>query len=256
MLQQHLDKIAFSYTNLTHIFYCFFLFTYTVFYVSRLPYKMLLQSCILYLSVDSGSRSSPRFSSGKKQSSTEELPERDDDSSVEYSCSEEKSRDDELSSDYDTTVVGEEEANAAIGSDEDSVLDEVQNHRQAFYRYYNEYYERVKGSTHLITNAKYDEIVSILQREKVKGECGVAYKYRKYYELRGNVTHRNLYREGKVVTTYERVFDVIWEAHASISHLRDPRTHKNLLKETYFGIPETCIKFFLKCCPVVSVVGI
>jgi hypothetical protein len=99
----------------------------------------------------------------KKQSLAEELVENDDDSSVEYSCSEEKSQDDELSSDYDTTVVGEEEANAVAGSDEDSVLDEVQNHRQAFYKYYNEYYERVKGSTHLITNAKYDEIVSILQ---------------------------------------------------------------------------------------------
>ncbi len=87
----------------------------------------------------------------------------DDDSSVEYSCSEEKSQDDELSSDYDTIVLGEEEANAVVCNDEDSVVDEVQNHRQAFYRYNNEYYERVKGSTHLITNAKYDEIVSILQ---------------------------------------------------------------------------------------------
>ena len=82
-----------------------------------------------------------------------------------------------------------------------TVLDEVQNHRQAFYRYYNEYYERVKGSTHLINNAKYDEIVSILQQEKVKGESGVAYKYCKYYELHGNATHHNLYCEGKVVTT-------------------------------------------------------
>ena len=99
----------------------------------------------------------------KKQPVTKELLERDNDSSIEYSCSEEKSQDDELSSDYDTTVLGEEEANAVAGSDEDSVLDEVQNHRQAFYKYYNECYERVKGSTHLITNAKYDEIVSILQ---------------------------------------------------------------------------------------------
>ena len=146
----------------------------------------------------------------KKQSLAEDLVENGDDSSVEYSCSEEKSQDDDLSSDYNTTVLGEEEANDVAGSDEDSVIDEVQSHRQAFYRYYNEYYERVKGSTHLITNAKYDEIVSILQWEKVKGESGVAYKYCKYYELRGNVRHRNLYHERKVVTTYERVFDVIW----------------------------------------------
>jgi hypothetical protein len=108
----------------------------------------------------------------RKQSSAEELVIKDDDSSFEYSCSEEKSQDDELSSDYDTIVLGEEEANDVAGSDEDSVIDEVQSHRQAFYRYYNEYYERVKGSTHLITNAKYDEIVSILPREKVKGESG------------------------------------------------------------------------------------
>ena len=180
--------------------------------------------------------------------------ETDEDSSVEYSGSEEDSQDCNMSDDYDITVVDEDKANEVVGSDEDSVLDELQNHREAFYKYYNEYYERVKGTTHLITNAKYDEIVSVLQREKVKGESDVAYKYRKYYELRGNVIHRNLYRDGKVVTTYERVFDVIWEAHTSISHLRDPRTHKNLLKETYFGIPETCIKFFLKCCPVVSVI--
>jgi hypothetical protein len=95
----------------------FFLFTYTIFLVSRLPYKMLLQSCMLHLSADSGSRRSPRCSSGKKQSLqldhdsmkkstlkrkqslTEELLERDDDSSVEYSCSEEKPQDNELSSD-------------------------------------------------------------------------------------------------------------------------------------------------------------
>jgi hypothetical protein len=100
----------------------------------------------------------------KKQPVTKELLDRDDDSSIEYSCSEEKSQDCELSSDYVTTVVGGRgKANAAVGSDEDSVLDEVQNHRQAFYRYYNEYYERVKGATHLIDNAKYDKIVSILQ---------------------------------------------------------------------------------------------
>ncbi len=47
---------------------------------------------------------------------------------------------------------------------------------------------------------------------------------------------------------------MLLEAHASISHSRVPRAHKNLLKETYFGIPETFIKFFLKCCPLVSVV--
>jgi hypothetical protein len=72
---------------------------------------------MLHLSVDSGSQRSPRFSSGKKQSLqlenismkkstpkrkqslTKELLERDDDSSVEYSCSEEKPQDNELSSD-------------------------------------------------------------------------------------------------------------------------------------------------------------
>jgi hypothetical protein len=129
--------------------------------------------------------------------------ETDEDSSVEYSGSEEDSQDCNMSDDYDITVVDEDKANEVVGSDEDSVLDELQNHREAFYKYYNEYYEWVKGTTHLITNAKYDEIVSVLQREKIKGESGVAYKYHKYYELRGNVIHRNLYRDGKVVTTYE-----------------------------------------------------
>ncbi len=92
---------------------------------------------MLHLSVDSGSRRSPRFSSGKKhplqldhnsmkkstlkgkQSLTNKLLDRDDDSSNEQSCSEEKSQEKKQSSDYDTTVVGEEEAIAAVGSDED-----------------------------------------------------------------------------------------------------------------------------------------
>ncbi len=87
----------------------------------------------------------------------------DEDSSVEYSCSEENSQDCNMSDDYDITVIDENKANEVVGSDEDSVLDDLQNHREAFYRYYNEYYERVKGTTHLINNAKYDEIVSILQ---------------------------------------------------------------------------------------------
>jgi hypothetical protein len=76
----------------------------------------------------------------KKESVSKKQLERDVDSSIDYSCSEENSQDCELSYDYNTTVVGEEEVNALVGSAEDSVLDEVQPHRQKFYRYYNEYY--------------------------------------------------------------------------------------------------------------------
>ncbi len=128
-------------------------------------------------------------------------------------------------------------------------------HKRDFFNLYLPYYQKT-SNTHLITDAKYNEIVKLLRTKAKTTERGNTRKLRQTYELVGNVENRCLYRKGKVVTTFERVFDVILEAHSSIGHSRDPRKHKDYLKDTlnYFGIPGPAVQMFINTCPTVSVV--
>ncbi len=53
-----------------------------------------------------------------------------------------------------------------------------------------------------------------------------------------------------MVTTFERVFDVILEAYSSIGHSRDFRKHKDYLKDalSYFGIPGPAVQMLINTC--------
>jgi hypothetical protein len=82
-------------------------------------------------------------------------------------------------------------------------------HKDAFYRAYKPYYEGASNSTKLITNEKYDWIKNIISQPKGKNESAVILKYWWLYNIVGNVEQRCLYRQNKVVTTFEEVFDVI-----------------------------------------------
>jgi hypothetical protein len=57
------------------------------------------------------------------------------------------------------------------------------------------------------------------------------------------------------VTTFEKVFDVIQEAHRKISHAMDPQKNKRVINDDlgYFGVPASVIDFFIKTCPIVSI---
>ena len=53
-------------------------------------------------------------------------------------------------------------------------------------------------------------------------------KVRSIYTLEGNVEKCCIYRDGKIVTTYEAVFDVIRMAHQKIGHARDIKKIRTL----------------------------
>lgn len=129
-------------------------------------------------------------------------------------------------------------------------------HREAFYSAYTPYFDQVQDATHLITQQKYDHILAILTNPREKKEPAVNYKYRKQYSVGSNVAGVSLYREGKVVTTFEKVFDVIQEAHRKISHAMDPWKNKKVINDDlgYYGVPASVIEFFIKTCPIVSII--
>jgi hypothetical protein len=127
-------------------------------------------------------------------------------------------------------------------------------HKAAFYRKYTPLYESVKCSTHLITNDKYDWILSILQCQPQKKDPMNVRKARAIYELRGNVEHHCVFRDGKVVTTFERIFDVILQAHQKLGHARDVKKNKDTINEdmNYYGVPRVAVKCFVDTCSMVS----
>ncbi len=66
--------------------------------------------------------------------------------------------------------------------------------------------------------------------------------------------NRCIYHQGKVVTTFQHVFDAILEAHSSIGHSRDHRKHKDYLRDNlkYYGIPGPAVQMFINTCLTVS----
>ncbi len=155
----------------------------------------------------------------------------------------------ELSSDYGSinTVV---EAYTDLLDDQDA----VQNHREAFYRMYLPVYHKVKAGTNLINDAKYEELVKLLSNPLPKGASMTDRNNRRKYELVGNIAGHCLYRNGLVVTTVEKVFDVILEAHIRLNHARSSFKNKECIKKQlgYYGVPKTAVKCFVETCSVVS----
>jgi len=164
---------------------------------------------------------------------------------------------------YETTT--EEESNTSSGDEEEDdgpngrdLGDPMQlynAHKDSFYRSYTTMYEKVKGTTHLISNETYAYIVSVLTRKPIpKNESMKDRKYRATYKLSGNIEGACLFRGGQTVTTFERVFDVILEAHKKLSHAKCPRRNKLTINRdlNYYGVPQDAVKCFIDCCPMVS----
>ena len=103
-------------------------------------------------------------------------------------------------------------------------------HKDAFYSAYLPEWEKAKKSSHLISQEKYDEIVTLLRTKRQKKEPARLLKYRSTYSLCGNVEGRCLYRNwnGKltVVPTIKNVFDIILEAHAKGGHPKGKNFHR------------------------------
>jgi len=79
-------------------------------------------------------------------------------------------------------------------------------------------------------------------------------KARAIYELRGNVEHHCVFRDGKVVTTFERIFDVILQAHQKLGRARDMKKNKDTINEdtNYYGVPRVAVKCFVDMCSMLS----
>ncbi len=57
-----------------------------------------------------------------------------------------------------------------------------------------------------------------------------------------------------VVTTVEKVFDVILETRIRLNHARSNSKNKECIKEQlgYYGVPKTAVQCFVDTCAVVS----
>jgi hypothetical protein len=78
-------------------------------------------------------------------------------------------------------------------------------------------------------------------------------KYRRIYTIVGNIDSWCLHRNNKVATTFDQVFDVIWEAHSRISHAHNPKSNLTCITDTlgYYGVPVEAVKHFINTCPLV-----
>ena len=175
----------------------------------------------------------------------------DSDSDGDYELSTASSRDLQLDSDMECTVQGSDEE----GHESENVLQLLQYHRDAFYKAFTPYYEVASKSSKLITDEKYAMIRDIIRTQKGKKEKPIIVKYRRLYSIVGNVEDRCLYRKNKVVTTFEKVFDVILEAHSRISHARNPKSNLSCITDTlgYYGVPIEAVKHFINTCPLVCI---
>jgi hypothetical protein len=142
----------------------------------------------------------------------------------------------------DSHVIDSDMVLSSSDSDESSLSGNVQEdcgcycyrlqrfHKDAFYSAYLPEWEKAKKSSHLISQEKYDEIVTLLRTQHQKKEPAHLLKYRSTYSLCGNVEGRCLYRNwnGKltVVPTIKNVFDIILEAHAKGGHPKGKNFHR------------------------------
>jgi hypothetical protein len=53
----------------------------------------------------------------------------------------------------------------------------------------------------------------------------------------------------KKVICYEKFFDVIHEAHISVSHSLYSRAHKTIIDSNWWGMPENAMKVYIGICP-------
>jgi len=129
-----------------------------------------------------------------------------------------------------------------------------EEHKKSFYRKYSAIYEKVKSTSHLIDDLKYSWILGILRAPPSKKDTMHIRKTRQIYSLGGNVENYCITRDGKTVTTYERVFEVLMMAHQKLGHARDIKKNKDAINDDlrYYGVPRSAAKCFVDTCPLVS----
>ncbi|MFN9980175.1 MAG: hypothetical protein ACK53Y_09690, partial [bacterium] len=74
-------------------------------------------------------------------------------------------------------------------------------------------------------------------------------RFGKIYELKANIGSRCLYRNNLLVTTFEDVFEVMYNTHMSLGHAREIKKINARLDKFYYTKQESCVKDFLKLCP-------
>ena len=153
---------------------------------------------------------------------------------------EEEARDEQQQEEED---IDEEEGNApgaGVGLN-------FEEHKKSFYRKYSAIYEKVKSTSHLIDDLKYSWILAILRAPPSKKDTMHIRKTRQIYSLGGNVENYCITRDGKTVTTYERVFEVLMMAHQKLGHARDIKKNKDAINDDlrYYGVRRSAVKCFL-----------
>jgi hypothetical protein len=56
--------------------------------------------------------------------------------------------------------------------------------------------------------------------------------------------------EFKRVPTYEKVFDIIHQAHTELGHAKCRRKNKNKIQASWYGVPMSAVLLYLNTCPV------
>jgi hypothetical protein len=170
----------------------------------------------------------------------------------EYAQSDEDIEDKVLS----TSFAGDDHGSVSDESDEAiaKATSLYEGHKKSFYATYTPVFESVKTSTHLITDEKYAHILAMLQAELSKKDSMATRKIRNVYQLSGNVECHCVFHDGKKVTTFKSVFDVILAAHRKIGHARDKKKNKDTLNNDlqYYGVPRSAVKIFVDSCLIVS----
>ncbi len=64
--------------------------------------------------------------------------------------------------------------------------------------------------------------------------------------MKGNEERRVLVEK---VICYERISDAIHDMHVSLAHSLYAKTHKIMSDKTWYGLPDTAIKVYIKLCP-------
>jgi hypothetical protein len=82
-------------------------------------------------------------------------------------------------------------------------------HNKLFYAMYQPLYESAKSCSHLLDDKKYNYILSVLQDPLSKSDPMSIRKIRSTYVLHGIEENYCIARQGKTVTTYKRIFDII-----------------------------------------------
>ncbi len=58
--------------------------------------------------------------------------------------------------------------------------------------------------------------------------------------MHGNIEGRLLYRNNRVITTFEQVFHVMLEAHGKILHARDAKSNKKVINDVVLFFVVLC----------------